>query len=82
MKRSFQILITSTLCIICILNPNQNIYAQEKISIDSAIITGEYKIPECPKWLHNAVMYQIYPQTFYDTNGDGIGDLEGIIQKF
>jgi maltose alpha-D-glucosyltransferase/alpha-amylase len=27
------------------------------------------------------VFYQIYPQTFYDSNGDGIGDLEGIIQK-
>ncbi|MCL2747965.1 MAG: alpha-amylase family glycosyl hydrolase, partial [Oscillospiraceae bacterium] len=34
-----------------------------------------------PAWLDNAVFYQIYPQSFYDTNGDGIGDLEGIIQK-
>jgi len=35
----------------------------------------------CPSWVHSAVFYQIYPQTFYDSNGDGIGDLEGIIQK-
>jgi maltose alpha-D-glucosyltransferase/alpha-amylase len=34
-----------------------------------------------PKWLEDAVFYEIYPQTFYDANGDGIGDLEGIIQK-
>jgi maltose alpha-D-glucosyltransferase/alpha-amylase len=34
-----------------------------------------------PTWVNNAVFYQIYPQSFYDTNGDGIGDLEGIIQK-
>jgi maltose alpha-D-glucosyltransferase/alpha-amylase len=34
-----------------------------------------------PKWLTNAVFYEIYPQTFYDSNGDGIGDFEGIIQK-
>jgi maltose alpha-D-glucosyltransferase/alpha-amylase len=34
-----------------------------------------------PKWLENAVFYEIYPQSFYDTNGDGIGDFEGIIQK-
>jgi maltose alpha-D-glucosyltransferase/alpha-amylase len=34
-----------------------------------------------PKWLEDAVFYQIYPQSFYDTNGDGIGDIPGIIQK-
>ena len=32
-------------------------------------------------WLENAVVYEIYPQSFYDTNGDGIGDLRGIIEK-
>jgi beta-galactosidase len=46
-----------------------------------AIVTGKYVRPNCPEWLHQAVFYQIYPQTFYDSNGDGIGDLEGIIQK-
>lgn len=34
-----------------------------------------------PKWLKDAVVYQIYPSSFMDTNGDGYGDLEGIIQK-
>ncbi|MDR0645266.1 MAG: hypothetical protein LBG05_10275 [Treponema sp.] len=34
-----------------------------------------------PKWLEDAVFYEIYPQSFYDSNGDGIGDIEGIIQK-
>lgn len=33
------------------------------------------------KWWHNKVAYQIYPKSFLDTNGDGIGDLPGIIQK-
>ena len=32
-------------------------------------------------WLKNAVFYEIYPQSFYDTNGDGIGDINGIIEK-
>ncbi len=32
-------------------------------------------------WLNGAVVYEIYPQSFYDTNGDGIGDLCGIIEK-
>ena len=34
-----------------------------------------------PTWLNKAVFYQIYPQSFYDANGDGIGDIPGIIQK-
>jgi len=34
-----------------------------------------------PDWTRNAVFYEVYPQTFLDTNGDGIGDLEGIIRK-
>jgi maltose alpha-D-glucosyltransferase/alpha-amylase len=34
-----------------------------------------------PEWLKNSVFYEIYPQSFYDTNGDGIGDLNGIIEK-
>lgn len=34
-----------------------------------------------PKWLKNAIFYEIYPQSFYDANGDGIGDLQGIIEK-
>ena len=34
-----------------------------------------------PAWTETAVVYEIYPQTFYDSNGDGIGDLQGIIAK-
>jgi len=33
------------------------------------------------KWWHDKVAYQIYPKSFRDTNGDGIGDLKGIIGK-
>ena len=33
------------------------------------------------KWWKSAVIYQIYPRSFADSNGDGIGDLQGIISK-
>jgi len=34
-----------------------------------------------PQWLEDAVFYEIYPASFYDSNGDGIGDIDGIRQK-
>lgn len=34
-----------------------------------------------PKWLEDAIFYQIYPQSFQDSNGDGIGDFQGICER-
>lgn len=34
-----------------------------------------------PQWLDSAVFYEIYPQSFMDSDGDGIGDFKGIIAK-
>lgn len=36
---------------------------------------------EQKKWWHDKVAYQIYPKSFMDSNGDGIGDLKGVISK-
>lgn len=33
------------------------------------------------QWWKESVVYQIYPRSFMDSNGDGIGDLQGIISK-
>ena len=36
---------------------------------------------EAQTWWTNAVLYQIYPRSYQDTNGDGVGDLEGVYQR-
>ncbi|TRX60160.1 glycosylase [Fulvivirga sp. M361] len=57
-----------TVFLSCILNQLEG-FAQGRIK------------PETPEWITSAVFYQIYPQTFKDSDGDGIGDLQGIISK-
>ena len=47
------------------------------MALRERILTGSMK----PGWLNSAVFYQIYPQSFCDSNGDGIGDINGIIGK-
>ena len=37
--------------------------------------------PETPAWWKEAVIYQIYPRSFCDADGDGVGDLRGILSK-
>lgn len=38
-------------------------------------------MPADRPWFHSAVVYQIYPRSFQDSNGDGIGDLRGVISR-
>jgi alpha-glucosidase len=39
------------------------------------------RLTENGEWWRGAVIYQIYPRSFYDGNGDGVGDLRGITEK-
>ena len=41
----------------------------------------DIKKAKCYDWLKNAVFYEIYPQSFQDSNGDGIGDIPGMIAR-
>ena len=38
-------------------------------------------VPESPTWWQRAVFYQIYPRSFLDASGDGLGDLRGIYER-
>ena len=46
-----------------------------------SLIAQDLKTPAEKKWWREAVVYQIYPRSFKDTNGDGVGDLKGIISE-
>jgi maltose alpha-D-glucosyltransferase/alpha-amylase len=45
----------------------------------SLVRVSEFPAP--PAWLAAAVLYQIYPQSYADSNGDGVGDLPGVISR-
>lgn len=58
-------------------------YMNEKIQSDIFTFTkSEVKsVKSSPKWPKSAVIYEIFPRSFYDNSGDGIGDFKGLKKK-
>ncbi|MGM0508124.1 MAG: alpha-amylase family glycosyl hydrolase, partial [Fusobacteriota bacterium] len=55
--------------------------ARLKTGENKELEVGEIKDYPFPEWAKGKIIYQIFPRSFYDTNGDGIGDLNGITKK-
>lgn len=51
------------------------------LSLSACFVASPAFSRKLPKWLEHAVLYQIYPASFQDSDGNGIGDLNGIISR-
>lgn len=55
------------------------------LQIVSAVIAASLSAQAAPSqggdWRHNGVCYEVFVRSFFDSNGDGVGDLQGLIQK-
>lgn len=60
----------------------RNLLVLTALALTLPVMAGnEYRKSRAPEWLGEAVIYHIYPSTYQDSDGNGIGDLEGIISR-
>ena len=67
--------LTIIICMLSCNDPKKGL-DQSKVSSDTAFANIKDRA-----WWKEAVVYQIYPRSFKDNDGDGVGDLKGIISK-
>src|SRR5687767_12346571 len=62
-------------------SPHQPALARERTSAGADVTADASDDTSDDKWWKRTTVYQIYPRSFADSNGDGIGDLRGIIDR-
>ena len=60
---------------------NQIAAAQSPTSTPTSVAQAIKDQPTGPEWWRHAVIYELYPRSFQDSNGDGVGDLKGITSR-
>src|SRR5208337_4280639 len=68
-------------CIIGLILASAIATAGQSVPANSRIEAGTATAASEGDWWKNAVIYEVYPRSFQDTNGDGIGDLNGITER-
>ena len=52
-----------------------------KLIVAALLFSGSSYAQKSPAWLENSVIYQVYPSSYKDSDGNGIGDIQGVISK-
>jgi len=81
MPTTFTIRIASCLVLVATLACHEPAHAQQYVAPTAAEIGAAATPSADGNWYDHAVVYEIYPRSFQDSNGDGMGDLNGITQR-
>ena len=81
MHRTKCTVIAAGLCALTMSNASLHRVAAAQSSMPASVAQAIKDQPTGPEWWRHAVIYELYPRSFQDSNGDGVGDLKGITSR-